>query len=63
MSEGRLDVLVVREDERTKKSYWTKIGAAFPAKEGVGYTVVLDALPLNGRLILRPPKAREEWGA
>lgn len=39
----RLDALTVRESNG--KSYWTKIGAAFPNKNGVGYIVRLDAMP------------------
>jgi len=34
---------------------WTKIGAAFPHKEGPGFNVELKALPLDGRVILLPP--------
>jgi len=44
MSE-RLDALTVRE--HNGKSYWTKIGAAFPNKKGVGYIVRLDAMPAS----------------
>jgi hypothetical protein len=54
---GRLDVLVVTEYDKggEKKSRWTRIGAAFPAKDGPGYTILLDALPIGSKLILRPP--------
>lgn len=34
---------------------WTKIGAAFPHKEGPGLNIELKALPLDGRVILLPP--------
>lgn len=40
----RLDALTVRED-KNGKSYWTKIGAAWPNKNGPGYIVRLDAMP------------------
>lgn len=57
MSE-RLDVLAVREVNG--KSYYTKIGAAFPLKSGVGYSVVAHAIsaPVDGqyKFILMPPK-------
>ena len=33
----RLDALTVRE--HNGKSYWTKIGVAWPNKNGAGYTV------------------------
>lgn len=58
----RLDALTVRESNG--KSYWTRIGAAFPAKEGPGYTIMLDAMPASQdgqyKILLRPPKKREE---
>ena len=59
----RLDVLVVREDPKTGKSWWTKIGAAFPSKEGDGYSIVLDALPIGNKLILRPPREKPNPGS
>jgi hypothetical protein len=49
MSE-RLDALVARDytaRDGTKKTAWTKIGSAFPGRNG-GYLLVLDALPLPG---------------
>lgn len=41
----RLDALTVRE--HNGKSYWTKIGAAWPNKNGAGYIVRLDAMPAS----------------
>lgn len=37
------------------KSAWTRIGAAFPHESGAGLTVVLDAAPLDGRIVLLEP--------
>ena len=34
-------------------SSWLKIGVAFMHEDGHGYDVVLDALPVNGRVVLR----------
>jgi hypothetical protein len=34
---------------------WTKIGAAFPHKEGIGFSVELKAFPVDGRLVVLPP--------
>jgi hypothetical protein len=42
------------------KSYFTKVGAAWPTKNGGGVTLYLDALPVDGKLILMPPKAKQE---
>lgn len=41
----RLDALTVRE--HNGKSYWTKIGVAWPNKTGAGYIVRLDAMPAS----------------
>ena len=55
---NHLNVFIVEEFEtqggKTARS-WTKIGAAFPHADGVGFNLELKALPLNGRLIVRPP--------
>lgn len=60
MSE-RLDALTVRESNG--KSFWTKIGAAWPNKNGAGYIVRLDAMPasVDGQfsIHLREPLPRD----
>ncbi len=38
--------------ERNGKSYWIKIGAAFVNQDG-SEAVLLDALPVNGRIQIR----------
>ena len=42
-----------------KRGVWTRVGAAWPNKDGKGFNVVLDVVPLDGRLILREPLERE----
>jgi hypothetical protein len=37
--------------------FWLNIGAAFMHQDGEGFNVVLQALPFNGKIVLRPPKA------
>lgn len=58
----RLDALTVRETDG--KSYWTRIGVAFPNREGAGYMVKLDAMPASkdGQYIihLREPREKQE---
>lgn len=61
----RLDAMTVRESNG--KSYWTKIGVAFPAKQGEGWTVLLDAVPAptegQFKILLREPlPPREQQG-
>lgn len=46
------------------KTFWLRIGTAFPSKEGPGFSMVLDAYPLPDKdnrvsFIARPPKPRE----
>ena len=40
------------------KSYFNRVGAAWANKRG-GYNVRLDALPVNGELVLLPPREEE----
>ena len=40
--------------------FWLNIGAAFMHQDGDGYNVVLQALPINGKIVLRPPKPQSE---
>jgi len=32
---------------------WTDIGVAWATKDGKGFTLVLNAMPLNGRIVMR----------
>ena len=61
MAGKRLDVLTVREYEQNgeKKSAWTRIGVAFQSKDGSGWDLILDALPMSGKVFMREPKARD----
>ena len=38
-----------------KAKTWTRIGIAFPHREGPGLNLQLRALPLDGRIVLLPP--------
>lgn len=57
----RLDALSVRESNG--KSYFTKIGAAFPNKDGKGFSILLDAFPapVDGqfKIMLRVPLPKD----
>ncbi|MBI3609243.1 MAG: hypothetical protein HY204_00905 [Nitrospirae bacterium] len=44
--------------DRNGKSFWIRIGAAFGNYDG-SETVLLDALPLNGKMQIRSPIAKE----
>jgi len=40
-----------------KNTSWTKIGTAWLQKSGEGFNIDLSAIPVNGRIILMPPKS------
>jgi hypothetical protein len=44
-------------------SIWTPIGAAWPNKDGKGYNLNCDAVPLTGRIVLRIIEPRQEFPA
>lgn len=49
----------VKNRGRNQKSIWTRIGAAWPHSSGTGFSIELEALPIDGRLVLIEPKADE----
>lgn len=48
----------VREREG-KKARFTEIGVAFPHRDGQGFDILCDAIPLNGRITLRSPEKND----
>lgn len=42
----------VREGSKDK-SFWTRIGAAWAHKDGKGFSLQFDCVPLDGRITLR----------
>lgn len=50
-------VLIAYTVKHTKsgRAIWTRIGAAYPHDTGAGLTLILDALPPDGRIILLEP--------
>jgi hypothetical protein len=43
-----------------KDDYWLNIGLAFPHNDGKGFNVMLQALPLNAKLVLREAAEEEK---
>lgn len=41
------------------QSFWHPVGAAWAHEDGKGFSLRLDALPLDGRIELRRPKPKE----
>jgi len=52
----------VRNFERGGKqdASWLKIGVAWMHQDGEGFDVVLEALPVDGRVVVRVNKAKEK---
>lgn len=40
--------------------YWLNIGLVFPHKDGTGFNIMLQALPLDGKIVCREVTAEDE---
>lgn len=63
MAKKRYDALTPREqedDRGEKKTYWTKLGSAWANEDNDSISVFLDALPVNGKIVLMIPKPRDD---
>jgi hypothetical protein len=49
----------VKDRGKNQKAIWTRIGAAWSHEKGGGFTVELEAFPIDGRIILTVPKPEE----
>lgn len=57
-----LHAYTVRERGKNQKAIWTRIGVAWAHEKGNGYSLELEAVPVNfdGRLVLMPPRNEKE---
>jgi hypothetical protein len=39
-----------------QEDWWSECGAAFAHADGKGYNILLQSLPIDGKIVLRPPK-------
>ena len=44
---------VVKESSTGGKSFWNRIGSAWKHKDGDGFNIQLECIPLDGRITLR----------
>jgi hypothetical protein len=51
----------VRSRGEDKKPFWATIGSAWTNKDG-SFTIRLDSLPLDGEIVVRPRRDRDETG-
>lgn len=54
------NVYTVREGGQDGTDYWTKIGVAFAHSDGKGFSVVLEAIPVNGKITIRTAESKEK---
>lgn len=47
-------------DREGQKGYFTRIGVAWQHRDGKGFTVQVDAVPLDGRITLRVATEKKE---
>ena len=61
----RFDAFTVRTYEAggEERRDWTRIGVAFPHKDGKGYSLILQALPIDGKVELRIHEPKKEQAA
>lgn len=52
-NQAALVAYAVENAREGRKAYWTRIGRLFPQKDGKGFDLVLNALPVNGRIVIR----------
>ena len=50
----------VKDRGRKQKAIWTRIGAAWMHEKGTGFTIELEAFPVNGRIVLTEPKSDDK---
>lgn len=53
-------IYLVKGESETAR--WTEIGAAWANKDGQGYSLSLDAVPLGGRIVMREITAQASEG-
>lgn len=44
---------IYRVSGEGKSAFWTPIGAAWPNRDGNGFSISYDAVPLTGRIVMR----------
>lgn len=50
-------------DRENQKGVWTRIGSAWPHKDGKGFNIQVEAVPLDGRISLREYEDRNDQRA
>jgi hypothetical protein len=53
-------VYTVRESTGDRQDFWTRIGVAFAHNDGKGFSVILEALPVDGKLTIRAYEPKDK---
>lgn len=58
MTEPSTHLEILGVTKRSEKNTWSRIGTAFPTKDGKGYRLLLDFIPVKDttEIVLLPPK-------
>jgi hypothetical protein len=49
----------VREGKANDKGFWTRIGVAWTSRDEKGFVIQLNAMPFDGKIILRMPEPKD----
>lgn len=52
-----------RVDGEGSSARWTEIGAAWPNKDGQGFSIACAAMPLEGRIVMRAIRDKQAKAA
>jgi hypothetical protein len=47
-------------DREGQKGFWTRIGSAWAHADGKGFSIQIEAVPLDGRITLRVPSDKKD---
>lgn len=61
MSKKPMAVFTVRPSEREgQKDFWTQVGTMFPHPHGEGFNILLNANPIDGKLVVLPKREERD---
>ena len=49
----------VRDGKGNDKGFWTRIGVAWTSRDEKGFVIQLNAMPLDGKIVLRVAEAKD----
>jgi hypothetical protein len=53
-------VYTVRAGTEQGGDFWTKIGVAFAHNDGKGFSVILEAFPVDGKITIRTAEPKQD---